>query len=200
MISLTSPVKTRAHDWPAGLKLAGLCIATVGLFFVQSAAVQVVIFLAIAALYVVPGQGFARSGWKKLRMLWPFVLIVLIWHIWSGELATGVNVIFRLGSTVALANLVTMTTRLSDMMDVVRFLLQPLERFGLSSRVVELSIALVIRLTPVMVDKGTRLTEAWRARSHRRAGWRVILPITILALDDADQVAEALRARGGINS
>ncbi len=33
MISLTSPVRTRAHDWPAGAKLAGLCLATLGLFF-----------------------------------------------------------------------------------------------------------------------------------------------------------------------
>ena len=45
---------------------------------------------------------------------------------------------------------------------------------------------------------GTALSLAWRARSRRRAGWRVIVPFMVLALDDADHVAEALRARGGI--
>lgn len=200
MISLTSPVRTRAHDWPAGAKLAGLCVATVGLFFVENLWAQALIFVAVAGVYLLPGAAFARSGWQKLRILWPFVLIVSVWHLWTGEIEEGAVVIIRLASAVALANLVTMTTRLSDMTDVVRRLLTPFERLGFPARVVELCIALVIRLTPVMVDKGIRLTEAWRARSNRRAGWRIILPVTILALDDADQVAEALKARGGTHS
>ena len=32
MISLTSPVETRAHGWPAGAKLGALCLATLLLF------------------------------------------------------------------------------------------------------------------------------------------------------------------------
>ncbi len=32
MISLTSPVRTRAHSWPAGGKLLALCVASIALF------------------------------------------------------------------------------------------------------------------------------------------------------------------------
>jgi biotin transport system permease protein len=28
--------------------------------------------------------------------------------------------------------------------------------------------------------------------------WRILLPISLIALDDADRVAEAIRARGGL--
>ena len=101
-------------------------------------------------------------------------------------------------SAVGLANLVTMTTRLSDMIEIVGSLAYPLKNFGLNPKIIQLSMALVIRLTPVLVHKGQQLTLAWKARSSRAPGWRIILPFTILALDDTDHIAEALRARGGV--
>ena len=56
----------------------------------------------------------------------------------------------------------------------------------------------MIRFTPALIGKARQLALAWRARSPRRPGWRVVLPLTLGALDDADRVAEALRARGGL--
>ncbi|MBB1488846.1 energy-coupling factor transporter transmembrane component T family protein [Oceanospirillum sediminis] len=198
MISLTSPVETRAHQWPAGLKLGLLCFVTGLLFITDHLIFHSVFLLAIVVLYALPGRAFFKSGWQHLKILWPFVLIVVLWHLWTDELQRGSIIAFRMMSTVALANLVTMTTRLSDMIDVVHFLAKPLYRSGLNGRALELAIALVIRMTPVLVSKGQNLTWAWRARSTRHSGWRIILPFTVLALDDADHVAEALRARGGL--
>jgi biotin transport system permease protein len=200
MISLTSPVETRAHVWRAEIKLAALCVATVVLFFIHSVAMHFAILAAICLIYALPGHVFFASGMRHLRILWPFILIVLIWHLWVGNLSEGVSISLRLLSAVALANLVTMTTRLSDMIEVVRKLCAPFERMGLRSNVLELAIALVIRLTPVLLNKGQRLSESWRARSRRHSNWRIILPFALLALDDAEHVAEALRARGGFDS
>jgi biotin transport system permease protein len=90
-----------------------------------------------------------------------------------------------------------MTTALSDMIAVIRWLATPLRRVGLNTRAMELAIALVIRILPTLIDNGQRLSDAWRARSPRRPGWRVVVPFTLLALDDADHLADALRARGG---
>lgn len=199
MISLTSPVRTAAHDWPAGVKLAGLCAATLILFYIESPAALGIILAAVLGLYALPGRIFARAGLRQLRLLWPFVLIVALWHLWTGAWAEGAAIVFRLVAAVALANLVTMTTRLSDMIAVVRGLTLPLRRLGLRSDVLELAIALVIRMVPVLAVKGHHLVEAWRARSARRVGWRILLPFALLALDDADHVAEALRARGGLS-
>ena len=200
MISLTSPVETRAHNWSAGLKLGVLCLSTLVLFSIENLIFQSAFLLLVLTLYALPGPVFMRYGLSKLSILWPFILVVLVWHLWILELLQGCAIIIRMISAVALANLVTMTTKLTDMIDVVRFLTQPLQRFGLNPRILELSIALVIRMTPVLLNKGECLGMAWRARSTRRSGWRIILPFTLIALDDADHVAEALRARGGLTS
>lgn len=200
MISLTSPVRTKAHDWPAGVKLAALCLATVVLFYVQNSVTHIVILAGVIGLYAAAGGAFLRAGLRQFKLIWPFVLIVAAWHLWTGDVALGVTIILRLLSALGLANLVTMTTRLTDMIDVVRAVTRPLSRFGLNPKALEIAIALVIRLTPVLVQKGTQLSQAWQARSYRRSGWRIILPFTVLALDDADHVAEALRARGGLEN
>jgi len=198
MISLTSPVETRAHGWPAGAKLAALCAATLLLFAVEDLAVQAAFCAGMVVLYALPGRAFLRVGLGRLRMLWPFVALIVLWHLVTRDTAAGLVIALRMITAVGLANLVTMTTKLSDMMAVVRWLATPLRRFGVKTRSLELSVALVVRFTPVLATKGQMLTLAWRARSRKRAGWRVVMPFTVLAIDDAEHVAEALRARGGL--
>ena len=198
MISLTSPVKTRAHGWPAGLKMGGLCIATVLLFQITSATTQALILLITLALYALPGRTFLTTGLRHLRILWPFVLIVGLWHFFTDELHAGLTIILRMLNAFGLAMLVTMTTRLSEMIDVVRWLTKPFRRFGLPTRTIEIAIAMTIRFTPVLLEKGRTLAESYAARSGKRANWRIVIPFALVALDDADHVAEALRARGGI--
>ena len=63
MISLTSPVETWAHRVPAGVKLAALSLATVGLFAVQD---PWPLALALAAWLVQRGTGAAANvaGWS----------------------------------------------------------------------------------------------------------------------------------------
>ncbi|MDF3416295.1 energy-coupling factor transporter transmembrane protein EcfT [Sulfitobacter sp. M57] len=198
MISLTSPVRTRAHGWPAGLKLGALCVATVLLFSLDSIWWHLGFLCASVLLYALPGRVFLRSGMRRLWGLWPFVALIFGWHVVIGDVAGGAAICFRMLTAVGLANLVTMTTRLSDMMSVVRVLISPVRWFGIPPRRIELAMALVIRFTPVLALKGEALVAAWRARSPKRAGWRIVIPFAVLAIDDAERVAEALRARGGV--
>ena len=198
MISLTSPVRTRAHDWPAGAKLLALAMATVGLFVTGSVWGQLGWLLAALVLYALPGWRFLRHGLRRLWGLWPFVLVLLAWHLLTGDFAGGVVIVLRMSTAVALANLVTMTTRLEDMQALVLWLLRPLRRVGVRGGAIALAMAMVVRFIPVLTGKGRKLAEAWRARSPRRAGWRIVMPLVVLAVDDAEHVADALRARGGI--
>ncbi|RKF16077.1 energy-coupling factor transporter transmembrane protein EcfT [Roseovarius spongiae] len=198
MICLTSPVETRAHRWPAGAKLAALCVATMVLFAARAPLFHAAAFLGMLALYAAPGRVFLRAGVGRLLVLWPFLAVIALWHGWTGTPEAGLVIALRLVTAVGLANLVTMTTRLDDMIAVLRRLAAPLRRFGISTRALELGVALVIRFTPALAHKGGLLAQSWRARSPRRVGWRIVLPFALLAIDDADHVAEAIRARGGI--
>jgi biotin transport system permease protein len=197
MLTLTSPVRTWAHPLPAGLKLAALALATTGLFLLQGPGVLAVATGAAAALYALAGPAFARAGARLLWPLWPFVAVIALWHLWTGDPGGGAAVILRMLTAVALANFVTMTTRLSDMIAVIETLARPLRPLGLPPRRLALALALVIRFIPQMLDRLTQIRDSWRARSPRRPGWRILVPATLAALDDADRAAEALRARGG---
>lgn len=198
MISLTSPVETWAHRVPAGAKLLALSVLTVALFLTDRPWTLAAALAGIVALYLSGGAAFLRQGLRHLRMLWPFLLLIALWHGLTGQVQAGLAIALRLLGTLALANFVTMTTRLTDMIGVLTMLLAPLRRAGLPTRAVELAIAMVLRFTPMLVENGARLAMSWRARSRRRPGWRIVMPMAALALDDADHVAEALRARGGI--
>ncbi|MBN8630090.1 MAG: energy-coupling factor transporter transmembrane protein EcfT [Rhodobacterales bacterium] len=196
MLTLTSPVETWAHRRPAGLKLATLAVATTGLFLLGSPVPLAAALAATAGLYLTGGGRFAQTGLRQLVPLWPFVLIVGAWHLWTGDVTGGVAILLRMVTAVALANFVTMTTRLSDMLAVFERLARPLAPI-LPPRRLALAFALVIRFIPVMLERMGQIRQSWSARSQRAARWRVMVPATLAALDDADRVAEALRARGG---
>jgi biotin transport system permease protein len=50
----------------------------------------------------------------------------------------------------------------------------------------------------VLADKGAQLSDAWRARSPKRPKWHIVTPFAVLAIDDAEHVADAIKARGGL--
>jgi biotin transport system permease protein len=197
MLTLTSPVETPWHRIPAPVKLALLAIWTAGLFWIGSPAFLLAAVVFIAILHAFGGKVFAAHALAMLRPLWPFVAVVAVWHVWTDDIRGGLVVILRMCAAVGAANLVTMTTRLDDMMAMVERLARPLAHIGLPPRSLALAMALVIRFIPVMTERHGQIADAWRARSAKSGSWRVLLPTVLAALDDADHVAEALRARGG---
>ena len=197
MLTLTYPSKTWAHGVPAGGKLAALALATIGLFALREPAHLALAALGAAGLVATGGGEFARASLRPLWMLWPFVAIVAAWHLWLRDPA-GIAIILRMMTAVALANFVTMTTRLTDMIAVIEWLLRPFARVIPAARLA-LAIALTIRFVPVMLLRAEELGAAWRARSPASPRWRILPALTLSTLDDAARVAEALRARGGVD-
>lgn len=196
MLTLTSPFETWAHRLPAALKLGTLAVATTVLFLLTSPWLLLLAAGVTVALYLSCGRSFAAAGVRHLRPLWPFVVVLGLWHLWTGDIASGAAILIRMVTAVALANLVTMTTRLSDMLAVFERLAGPFSRL-LPPRRLALAFALVIRFIPVMLDRLSQIRQSWTARSSHRPRWRILVPATLAALEDADRVAEALRARGG---
>jgi biotin transport system permease protein len=197
MLTLTSPVETWLHPVRAGWKLLALCVFTFALFSMEGIQALALALAFVVVLQLPCGALFLRTAARLLWPLWPFVGIVLVWHLWIAAPAAGATVVLRLVAAVGAANLVTMTTRLTDMIAVIEWLARPFGRAGLSPRLIALAIALAIRFIPVLSVRAFQLSEAWRARSPRRSRWPLLVPVTLAALDDADHVAEALRARGG---
>ena len=198
MLTLTLEQQSWAHRVPVGRKLLVLFGATLFLFPVVSLPILSACLAVVAALYLSVGFVALKAGLAMARPIAFVCAIILAYQLFIGDVLAGVGIVLKILAMVGFANFVTMTSRLSDMMDVTMRLLSPFERFGVNTRAVALAFALVMRFTPVLILKGAALTEAWRARSGARAKWHVTIPLVLLALDDAELVAQALRARGGM--
>jgi len=197
MLCFDSPVITHWHRVSVIWKFLCVCVCSVALFWIDAIGLQLAALLTCCLLYLSAGLTFFYAGLKRLRFLWPIMLVILVWHGLTGTALQGAGIALRLTSIVALSNLMTMTSRLSDLLGLVECMFKPLSKLGVNTRPVEIAVALVVRYTPVLIVKGGLLIEAWRARSIRKSNWRVVFPLCLVAIDDAERVAEALKARGG---
>ncbi|WP_136683742.1 energy-coupling factor transporter transmembrane component T [Falsirhodobacter xinxiangensis] len=199
MLSLTSPIRTPFHRIPAGPKLLALLLVAGGTMALADPVPLAALLLAVAVLFAAGGAGFARHGLRVMRPVLPLVAVLMAWHLWLRAPEAGLVMILRMLVAMVAANLVTMTTRLDQMIAVVQRVAAPLRHIGLRPEALALAIALMIRFIPVMSTRVAQIGDAWRARSRRRPGWRIVMPAALAALDDAEQVSEALRARGGLS-
>jgi biotin transport system permease protein len=199
MLALTFPRRTWAHRIAAGWKLAALALVSAVMFLIDNPMIQALALLSVVALHAATGRDILRYAMWMMKPIVIFAVIIAGWHLLTWDIAAGATIVLRMVLLVGLANFVTMTSELDDMIGVVEWLLRPLRLLGFNTHAAGLAFAMVIRFTPALVQKGATLIESWRARSAKRPGWRVAIPICLLAIDDADHVSEALRARGGLS-
>ncbi|MGW4246971.1 energy-coupling factor transporter transmembrane component T family protein [Nocardia sp. NPDC004722] len=194
MLSLYHDARTPVHTVPAGAKLLVLAVAGTTLFFVPS-----ILWLAVAFAIVLGLYALARIPWRttgrQLLGLAPFLaLIVLAQMIFTGW-QSAILVGERLLTLVLLANLVTLTTRTSAMIDTIERALRPLTPLGVRPERVGLLVAMTIRFVPVIREQAELVRAAQKARGIERSTV-FLVPLLIRTLRMADGVGEALDARG----
>ncbi len=200
MLSLSIARKTWAHSVGAWWKLAALVLITTMLFPVTDVWVLGVALLAATGLTVSLGRTACVRTVSLGKGLLPFVALMIGFHLVFGTLVEGLAISFRLLALVLMANVVTMTTPLRDIMRIVETLIAPLAFTGLSPRTVSVAVGLMVRFVPAFMSRAAHMREAWAARSHRRPRWNLVIPLGMSVLDDSDRVSEALRARGGVST
>lgn len=194
---LTSGVagQTWLHRVPAGVKLGGLGVANLMLLLISDGRILAGAVAIVALIYV----GLGRAGLARLALLRPLLPLLAIvggLQAASGGWGAGAVVIFRLLAMLLLADLVSMTTTMSAMMEALTPAFRLLRPLGARPRKLALAVALVLRFVPVLLMRWRAREEAWRARTHRRVPPRLIAAFVTDILQLADRVAEALEARG----
>ena len=198
MLSLTVETKSWLHKVSVPLKLAILCVLTLVIMPLARWEPALAASFAVFLLYLSAGWRFAKIGASRLKPIAYLLAVIFLYHVVTSRTDAGLAICLKLFAAVGLANLVTMTSRLDDMMQVVETLTKPLKFIGLPPRAFGFATGLVVRFTPVFTAKGKILNEAWRARSPKRASPRLLVPLALGALDDAERVADAIKARGGL--
>lgn len=195
MIGLYQPGDSLLHRLAAGWKLLAMLLAIVGIVLL-GAPWQ----LGVAALVVAGGFALARIparvAWSQLWPMRWFLVFIAIFQViftgWERALMTCGTLLL----TVAIAALMTLTTRVTEMLDVCQRLLGPLRRFGVDPDRAGLVLALTIRCIPLMVEIVGAASQARKARGAGFSLRALVVPSVVRALRRADAIGDALTARG----
>lgn len=182
------------HRFPAGAKLLFLAFAGAGLFFVDTWPAHILSLsaaLALAALARLPARALAA----QLRPLLFFIAIIFAAQLFFNTLESALVATLRLLALLILAIVVTLSTRPSDMIAAIERGLSPLKRW-IAVEKVSLAISLALRFIPVLGRLAQATREAQWARGQDRNILALATPLIVSTLKAADQIAEALDARG----
>jgi biotin transport system permease protein len=188
------PGRSWLHVLPASLKLAGLAAGMVAVLLVDSpagiaaaAGVTVLLYLTAGMVRALPAQ-----LWSLRWLVAGLVALQLLTSGW----ASAVVVTGRVVVAVVLAGLITLTTRVVDLLDVFERVLRPLRPLRVDSERVALVLALAIRAVPVVAGVAAEVRDAQRARGLHGSVRAYAVPLVVRTLRHADALGEALVARG----
>ncbi len=195
VLGLYVPGTSLVHRAPPWLKLALLVVLAAASTQV-SAVWQVIAGLCVVVFgYLLAGLPPRLIG-SQLRPLVPLLLGLGVLQGIVAGWETAALVVGIVTGLVLLAGLVTLTTRTTDLIDVLVACLRPLRLVGVDPERIGLLLALSIRSVPVVLTMAEQVRDAQRARGLRASPRAYAVPLLIRTLRHADRLGEALIARG----
>lgn len=188
MISLYKPGNSVVHRVTAGWKLLALTLLLLAIaFFGKNLVGAISQLVLVVGLYALAGES-PKSFLKQLWALRYLVLIVAIPQvIFNGYIDGSYNSVAVIVG-VLLAALVSLTTKTSDIVDLLRSITR--------SQNFALLIALSINSIALVAGFSQTISEAAKARGVKSNPLRQIVTLFVVSLRFADDYAEALAARG----
>ena len=195
LLGLYVPGASILHRAPAGAKLLGLIGLAVISQLMGEWWQRCLLLVAVLLLYPLAriGLGFAL---RQLRSLWWVLAAIAVAQLVFADWQLAVTVTATILLLVLAAGLVTLTTTTTALSDVVVRVLVPLRRFGVAPERVGLLLALSIRAVPVVLGLAEQIRDAQRARGLPLRPHTFAVPLLVRALRHAQQLGDALIARG----
>ncbi|MFV0532735.1 MAG: energy-coupling factor transporter transmembrane component T family protein [Cumulibacter sp.] len=198
LIGAYQPGTSIMHRLPAGAKLGTLLVLGIALTIIggwPSAVAALALSVAIAAL--------ARIRmWRLLRSLLMLIIMMaalagyLAWqHGWEQALAVSGDML----ALAVLATVITATTPVDEVLDVITRAIRPLRRVGVNPDAVALAFSLMLRAIPLSVQIAQETRMAAKARGLQRNPRAILSPMVIRMISQARRTGEALHARGAVD-
>ncbi|NYF12534.1 biotin transport system permease protein [Pseudoclavibacter sp. JAI123] len=189
------PGASIVHRLPAGAKLLALVAAGASVLAIASP-LAAGIAVATALLGFAVARLSLRYAWRGVRPTWIFLIGIFAFQWWSADLARALGVVGSIVALLLAATLVSLTTRTTDMIDAIVWLLRPLRRVGVDPDRIALQLALGVRAVPLIAELAETARQAQYARGRRGSPRAFAVPLVVRALRRADAMSDALHARG----
>lgn len=195
MIGDFQPGTTLLHRLPAAVKLLAMLAAAVATVVVRGWVASLVALGIAAALLAWSGAGL-RVTLTALRGVAIAVVLLFAWQTWQRGWPRAVETVGDIVALMLLATVLTVTTRVQDLLDAITAGLRPLRRVGVDADRVALAFALTIRAIPATLDLARETRQAAQARGLERSLRARLVPFVIRVVARAHETGAALHARG----
>ena len=195
MLSLYVPGDSFVHRAPAAAKLAILLVGGAVLFIVSGIPVHAAELVILAGLFRAARLPW-RDTFRQLRTALIFLVPIFLFHVFLTDWVLGLETVLRILVLLLLAVLVTLTTKQTDMIDVLEAAVRPLRHVGVNPSRTGMMLSMVLRFVPMMMREAQEVLEAQRARGLDRNAIALLMPLLIKTLKMADDLSEAIEARG----
>lgn len=196
MLTLYRPGTGLLHRAPAGPKSIGLLLVVLAVSLLPSTLVAAAAVAAVTvAAYVMAGLGLLELGRQVVAARW-VVVITLAGQLFVLGTQPAVANTSRVLAAILLAGLLVRTTRVADLLDAFERGLRPLARLGLDPQRSALVLAVAVTTVPVLGRLAAGVREAQRARGAPPSLTVFVVPFLVVALKHADELGDALTARG----
>ena len=196
MGSLYSEHRTWLHAVPAGWKLGLLVLLSTGVFWLSTPIALSLACAASVALFMSLGAAMRPAG-RLLKALGIAAALVLLFHAVLQQPLVGLVSVLRMVAASLLSIALTLTTRSGDLQAVLERLLRPLAPLGVRADRFALQLALMLRFVEHFFVMWKRLDDAYRLRTGKGGGIKLLAPLTIQMLQTARRVADTLDVRLG---
>jgi biotin transport system permease protein len=194
-LGLYSPGDSPLHRAPAGGKLLALLALVTAVVLVGSP-----VWLGAACVLVAAGHAVARIPVRRilppLRTLLLLAVLVGALQVWLLGWQPAVVTVLRLSASLAAAGLFTLTTRIDAVVATVERAAGPLRRIGVRADRLGLLVGLTVQAVTTLSAIAGSVREAARARGAERSPTAFAVPFVVRTLRHADELGEALAARG----
>ncbi|AZA13789.1 energy-coupling factor transporter transmembrane component T family protein [Corynebacterium choanae] len=187
------------HRMRAGWKFVSTMVVIVLVTLVVRDPVAGLGVLALCVALYPLGKIPARIAWGQVWPALPILVFICAVLIFDKGIAAAITQFFSLLACIVVATVLTLTTRVEEMMDFLDWALQPLARVGVPVHYITLAISLTIRLIPLQLATVREVLDARKARGLERSLFAFGTPVVIRSIRRAEQVADALAARGAVD-
>ena len=196
MGSLYSEHRSWLHGVPAAVKLLLFAFLGTAQYWTNNVTVLGVAAVACVLLFASLGRAILPAR-KLVASVVLASLLILAFHTFLHQAVLGWISTLRLVSASLLGIALTVTTRTSELLDVLERLLSPLQTVGIKTGRLALQLAMMLRFTEHFFVVWKRLDDAHRLRTGKAGGLRLLAPLTIQMLTSARRVADTLEMRTG---
>ena len=187
---------TIIHRIPAAVKF----LVLIGFILVTSLAVHTLPWAAASLFLPLVLFPVARIPFRVAlgQLVPPLYLLVALaaFQWWQKDFLSAAIMFLTIYAAISGAVLLTLTTKVSEMMDSLDRALAPLGRLGVPVENITLAMSLTIRLLPLMLGTVVEVLDARKDRGATASLTAFGTPVFIRSIRRARAMGEALQARG----